>query len=458
MIKKLLFFLSLVLCINVSAQQVSSGKQLTRLLFIFDYSHSMNASWDGSSRISIAKRLITKAIDSLSNVPDLEIALRIYGHQTPLRPDFQDCKDSKLEVPFGKNNHQEIKNKIAYNYPKGTTPIAYSLEQAGGDFPQCKECRNVIILITDGIEACDGDPCAIAKALRSKGVSVKPFIIGVGLDLSYLKQLECIGTVFDAANENSFQNTLKIVIDQAVNNTTAQINLNDITHKPTETNVAYTLYDQKTGKEKYHFMHTMNKYNAPDTVNIDPLSTYRIVVHTIPQVVKENITLKPGVHNIIEVDAPQGFLEIKIKNNPKAFAVIPSIVRLKGEMNTLYVQQINQQEKYLVGNYDLEILTLPRLYINNVSIKQSEVNRVEIPAPGLLRLSYYQNGFASIYVLENGKETFVCNTNAELKAQDIGLLPGKYKIVYRNKKKQKTYYTVEKTFTIQSTQTTSINL
>ncbi len=418
----------------------------------------MNASWDNSTRIAIAKKLITRAVDSLSSVKDIELALRIYGHQTPLRPDFQDCKDSKLEVPFGPNNHQEIKNKISYNYPKGTTPIAYSLEQAGGDFPMCKECRNVIVLITDGIEACDGDPCAIAKALRSKGVTVKPFIIGVGLDLSYLKQLECIGNVFDASNENAFQNTLKIVIDQAVNNTTAQVNINDIYKKPTETNVAYTIYDQNTDKERYHYMHTMNRYNSPDTISLDAVTTYKLVVHSIPQVIKENIILKPGIHNVIEVDAPQGKLEIRTKNNPKIITHTSAIVRKKSGMNTLHVQQIGTTEKYIVDSYDLEILTLPRIYINNVAIKQSDLNVIEIPAPGLLKLSLLNIGFAGIYVFEEGKEKFVCNINSELKMQEFGLQPGKYKLVYRNKKKQKTLYTIEKYFTISSSQILTINL
>ncbi len=398
------------------------------------------------------------SVDSLKGVPDVEIALRLYGHQSPLRPDYQDCKDSKLEVPFGKGNHEDIKSKIKYNYPKGTTPIAYSLEQAGADFPECKDCNNVIVLITDGIEACDGDPCAIAKALRSKGVSVRPFVIGVGLDLSYLNQLECIGTVFDASNENSFKNTLKVVIDQAVNNTTVQVNLNDIYSKPTETNVAFSIYDQKTGKERYHYEHTINKFGYPDTLSLDAVSTYKIVVHTIPEVTKENITLKPGIHNIIEISTPQGTLDLKIKSNAKYLSNIPTIVRKKGDMKTLHVQYIGQMEKYIVGTYDLEILTLPRIYISNVEIKQSTNYPIEILNPGVLKLGTINPGYATIMLLEDGKQKFVCNINSEVKSQEFALQPGKYKIVFRTKKSKKTIYTIDKNFTITSTQTTTLNL
>ena len=62
---------------------------------------------------------------------------------------------SKNEVPFAFGNVPRIKKKLRSIVPKGTTPIARSLSRASTDFPPCENCRNVIILITDGIEACD---------------------------------------------------------------------------------------------------------------------------------------------------------------------------------------------------------------------------------------------------------------------------------------------------------------
>jgi Ca-activated chloride channel homolog len=270
--------------------------------------------------------------------------------------------------------------------------------------------------------------------------------------------LECIGTVFDASNENSFKNTLKVVIDQAVNNTTVQVNLNDIYGKPTETNVSYSIYDQKTGKERFNYEHTINKFGYPDTISLDAVSTYKIVVHTIPQVTKENITLKPGIHNTIEINTPQGTLDLKIKSNTKYLSNIPTIVRKKGEMNTLHVQYIGQTEKYIVGKYDLEILTLPRIYISDVEIKQSTNYPIEILNPGVFKLGTLNPGYGTIMLLEDGKQKFVCNINSEVKSQDIALQPGKYKIVFRTKKSKKTIYTIDKNFTITSTQTTTLNL
>ena len=114
----------------------SDTPQLTRIEFLFDASQSMFGQWQNGMKMDMAKKMLTEFLDSIQKVdnPNLELAFRCYGHQVPLRPE-RSCTDTKLEVPFGKNNAQAIKNKLKMLVPKGTTPIAYTLEQCGGDFP-----------------------------------------------------------------------------------------------------------------------------------------------------------------------------------------------------------------------------------------------------------------------------------------------------------------------------------
>lgn len=429
---------------------------LTRILFIFDASNSMNAPWMGSNRIETARRVMGETLDSLKGIPNLELALRIYGHQTPLLPNQQDCNDTKLEVSFGGNNAEAVKKWIQYVVPKGTTPIARSLEKSGDDFPACDHCRNIIILITDGIEACDEDPCAIARALKSKGIAVKPFIIGVGMNMDYLKALECIGNVYDANSPEAFKTIINVVISEALNNTTAQINLNDINGKPTETNVSYTLYDQRTGVVKYNYVHTLNQWGNPDTLSLDPLLTYKLVVHTIPQVVKTDIRLIPQQHNVISVDAPRGYIETKILTYGKTKQNPACIIRRAGEMNTLNVQHFPEKQKYIVGEYDLEILTLPRIYMEGVKVSQSISTKIEIPEAGVLDLTTNVTGYGAIFVMEKGEMIWVCDLKEDQKKQFFELQPGKYKIVYRNKNSKRTLYSIEKDIQITSGKTTAI--
>ncbi|MCD4682631.1 MAG: VWA domain-containing protein, partial [Bacteroidales bacterium] len=151
---------------------------LTRILFVLDASQSMYGRWQSDMKISIARKLLSNLLDSLQGTKNIELALRVYGHQYPFPP--QVCNDTKLIVPFAENNIPIIKHKLKSINPKGTTPIAYAIEQAGYDFPECDNCRNIIILITDGLEECDGDPCAVSHALQKRGVVLKPFIIGIG--------------------------------------------------------------------------------------------------------------------------------------------------------------------------------------------------------------------------------------------------------------------------------------
>lgn len=430
--KKIIPFilLSFMFCLSVRAQQ---NAEKVRILFIFDASNSMNAQWQKTSKIKVARNLMLQTLDSLQKLDNVELALRLYGHQVKILPGQQDCSDTQLRVPFASShsNANKIKDELRALECKGTTPIALSLEQAGNmDFPDCDNCRNVIILITDGIEACDGDPCAVAKALHSKGIKLKPFIIGVGLDTSYLGQFQCVGEFLSADTEDSFKSVLGYVISQAVNNTSVQVYLNDAQKKPTETDVTLSFYDQKSGALIDNFMHTMNAKRVPDTIALNPLHTYKMIVNTVPPVELENIKLKPGTHNIIEVDAPQGYLDVRIQNSPNNPVDVRCIIRKDGEMQTIYAQNLNTKQKLLVGKYDLEILTLPRMYMDNVNIKQSLHTKIIVPQNGFLTIKK-RNGPCQVFVLRDGKQEWVCNVEDSFTPQTIGLLPGKYLVVYR---------------------------
>jgi len=365
--KKTILAALILLFINqgISAQVEEDGLKpppLTRILFVLDASQSMYGRWQSDMKISIARKLLSNLLDSLQTTKNIELALRVYGHQYPFPP--QVCNDTKLIVPFAENNIPTIKHKLKSITPKGTTPIAYALEQAGYDFPECDNCRNIIILITDGLEECDGDPCAVSYALQKRGVVLKPFIIGIGRNFS--EAFDCVGTYFDASSEQEFSKALNVVISQALNSTTAQVNLLDEYGKPTETNVSMTFYDNFSGLIKYNFVHAMNNKGVPDTLSIDPLLAYDIVVHTIPPQRVDSVTLTPGKHTIIALETPQGHLELKLGSRDKTVRDLKCIVRRDGRMETLNVQQFGQAEKYITGKYDLEVLTLPRIYIDDV--------------------------------------------------------------------------------------------
>jgi Ca-activated chloride channel homolog len=429
-------------------------KPLTRILFVFDASQSMYGRWQSDTKFNIASRLFINILDSLKYVKNLELALRVYGHQKQFPP--QDCNDTKLEVPFAPDNVARIRHVLKTIIPKGTTPIAYSLEQSANDFPPCDNCRNIIILITDGLEECNGDPCLVSHELQKKGIVLKPFIIGIGKD--FRESFDCVGTYFDATSEKEFTTALNVVISRALNPTTAQVNLLDQYGKPTETNVNMTFYDEVSGKAEYNFIHSFNSKGFPDTLEIDPLLTYDIVIHTIPPVRKDSVKLVPGKHKIIGIEAPQGYLAFKTSGNT-TIKYLPVLIRQKGEKETLNVQQFDQVEKYLTGRYDVEVLCLPRILVRDVEIAQSHTTTVEIPVPGMAVIQRTTNGYGSVYSEDKGELIWLYNLKDNPQQQEnLFLQPGKYKVVFRSKFSNRSEFTTEKSFVVEPGQTVNVKL
>jgi len=456
MLKKILILLCWLPFI-AAAQMADNSKQtepLSRILFVFDASQSMVGKWQSDVKIGIAKKLLSSLIDSLSTFDNLQLALRVYGHQKPYPP--ADCNDTKLEVPFGPNNYDIIKNKINSLVPKGTTPLAYALEQTANDFPPCDNCRNIIILITDGIEECTGDPCEVSRMLQKNGISMKPFIIGIGRD--FKEAFDCVGSYFDASSEIAFQKALNTVINQALHSTTLQVNLLDNNNRPSETNVNMTFYDHATQKVKYNFMHTLNNHGLPDTLVLDPLLTYDLVVNTVPPIEVDSIGMMAGTHVTVSIPAPQGYLNLKIGSNERIVKNLQAIVREKGKHETLSVQSFGENKKYLTGNYDLEILTLPRLYLNDVNIRQNLTTTIDIPLPGIVVIRKSVNGYGSLYAEKNGRLEWIYDLRENVLQETLVLQPGNYKVVYRSKNSERSLYTIENNFTILPGGTSNINL
>lgn len=441
-----LLFLFSLSCLKVFGQSKKITKP-TRILFVFDASNSMKALHKGITRMEGAKNLFYKFIDSLSKDKSIQFALRMYGHTVQYPPG--NCKDSKLVVPFGINNLDIIKQKVKEAKPTGITPIEHSLTEAATDFIDNK-ANNIVIIITDGIEECGGDPCKARQKLIEKGIVFKPFIIGIGLTLEQIKTFECVGTYYDYDNSTSLTNITTVIQQQKLNKTTTQVNLLDIFSKPVETNVNMTFYDVTKKEYKYNYIHTLNNQNNPDTLYIDDFPTYKVTAHTIPPVQSKEVKLSVGKHTIIPIDAPQGFFTV---NRPEGAynynEKIKYLVRKQNEGKTLHVQMLNATEKYIVGNYDIEILTLPRITIKDINIEQSKTKTIDIPNAGMLQLKSLEVGDGCILVNNNNRLNWVCNIGSQT-IQTFYLQPGNYAAIWRSKSLKGSIYTIEKKFTITS--------
>ena len=438
---------------SFSAVAQKKKEPVNRILFIFDASQSMLGRWQSGRKIDIAKNLLSNMVDSLKDIKNLEIGLRVYGHQKGYPP--QDCDDTKLEINFLPAHlaAERMKAKLSMIRARGTTPIARSLEEGAKDFPS-GDARNIVILITDGKEECGMDPCAVSRLYQRKGIILKPFVIGVGLDDSWKKTFDCVGRYFDASKESDFTNILNLVISHVIDNTTAQVNLLDVNGESTETNVNLTFYNDFTGLAKYNYIHTMNAYGIPDTMIIDPVISYKVVAHTIPSVSVDSIMLTPGKHTTIPISTPQGELEIKMNSKIN----YQYIVRPAGIDTTLHVQDINSIEKYLIGNYDIELLTLPRKKFFDVVVSQSAKTTYVLPTPAIVNIILPSRGYGGVFLQNKDIVEQIYYFNANKLQHKLTLLPGKYKVVFRSKSAKQYIYTNEKSFKLKSGETKLIKI
>ncbi len=416
----------------------------TRVLFVFDGSGSMEALWGkDESRMDVAKRILIKLIDSLSVNPDIELALRVYGHRYTRQAN--NCQDSNLEVPFSRKNHNAIVNKIKEIKPRGVTPISYSLLQSAKDFPSGKGYRNVLILITDGIESCGADPCAVSLELQRKGVFLRPFVIGLGIKGG--KALECVGNYIDSENETSFNKVLNQSLETTFAKTTVSVDLRNGNNEPTETNINVTFLNNMTGNPAYEFVHYRDKQGRPDSVQIDPVLSYDIVVNTLPPVIRKDVNIINGSHNVITIAAPQGSLVVKPEGKGNNFSVL---VHEEGKANLLNQQRSSESNRYLAGSYYVEALTLPRRSFK-VAIEADKTKTITIPSTGLVNINTTSNGYGSLFeILENGQTKWVCDLNDNTAQHSYNLLPGSYKIAFRVKQAAGSKYTAIKNFDIKS--------
>ncbi len=218
---KIIIFLILIIFISIFGN-VSAESDLY-IEYILDASNSMNEKLaDGELKIDAAKRVLCGLIDNIaSERKEANVGLRIYGANfTPDMSKQKGCLDSELVAPITTINADLIKKEVMAAEATGYTPIAYSLEMASQDFSQGEENNNMIVLVSDGLETCGGDPVMVAKELKAKGYHIKVYSIGFDVDSETRKQLEAIalatdGAYYDAKNADQLKKSLEEIKERS---------------------------------------------------------------------------------------------------------------------------------------------------------------------------------------------------------------------------------------------------
>lgn len=196
----LCFGASLCILSYQAALAAPSGKSVA---LIIDASGSMKAKLaSGQTRIDAAKDAVETLVGGLPG--DLRLALRAYGHQSPTKA--KNCRDTELLTrfqPIGEGKDEVVRLSRGLS-AQGYTPISHVLELAASDLKgEAAAASRVVVLVSDGKETCEGDPCAVARALARADASLVVHTIGFAVDVAARYQLQCIarvgrGTYFEA--------------------------------------------------------------------------------------------------------------------------------------------------------------------------------------------------------------------------------------------------------------------
>jgi hypothetical protein len=201
--------------VEIQFEKGAEKKASQNVELILDASNSMWGQIQGKAKITIAKEVLDQIINGLPG--EMNVGLRLYGHRYGLN-DSRACQDTELVTPINLIDKQQLTDAVNAISPKGKTPLVYSVLEGIKDFKDLK--GGTIVLISDGVESCDGDINAIAPALKEAGLDLQVNIVGFDIkEIEARKQLEAIakstgGVYLDAKDSqellSSLEQTLKV--------------------------------------------------------------------------------------------------------------------------------------------------------------------------------------------------------------------------------------------------------
>ena len=176
------------------------------LLIILDASGSMWGQIDGVAKMTTAQQALAGLLGDLPATTRL--GLMAYGHRRE-----GDCTDTELLAPVGATAADQVIGAVEALRPLGKTPISASLDQAARAFGNGEARARNVLLISDGLETCGGDPCAAAAALAAQGIDTRVHVVGFDLSAEEHAQLKCIaeegrGSYYAADNAAGFAEAL----------------------------------------------------------------------------------------------------------------------------------------------------------------------------------------------------------------------------------------------------------
>ena len=180
---------------------------------MLDGSGSMWGKIDDKTKVEAARDVMAEIIPSLP--PEVNIGLAAYGHNRK-----GDCSDIEVILPPDSSDRQKLLSEVMNVNPKGKTPIADALRQVT-DLLKGNETETTVVLISDGEETCDPDPCGAVRTMKQTGINFVLHVVGFAVNKQQEEQLACLameggGKYFTAGDSSALLAALKQVQESVV--------------------------------------------------------------------------------------------------------------------------------------------------------------------------------------------------------------------------------------------------
>ncbi len=142
-------------------------------MLVFDASGSMSGMGFGESsvtRIDQIRKALSRVLPVVAPVRDL--GLIVFGPGSK-----KSCENIDLKLPVARYSADRIMGELDTVQPYGQTPLTQAVKSAA-EALHFREKPAVIVLLTDGDETCQGNPCELARQLKAEGKDVTVHVIG----------------------------------------------------------------------------------------------------------------------------------------------------------------------------------------------------------------------------------------------------------------------------------------
>jgi Ca-activated chloride channel family protein len=384
-----------ICCVLAIIFQSYSQQQevLSPILFIYDASGSMWGQMDGKTKKEIAANVLTTTVGNFNE--NQNIGLIAYGHRKK-----GDCNDIEFLVDLKHSNKSKIVNVVKTLNPTGKTPLARSASMAINHLKDTNT-KATIILITDGVESCDGNICNIVAEAKAAGIDFKLHIVGFGLKNGETEELKCAakageGNYYQASNASGLSDVLIAATSETVDDPDGNVTVYTIKNgKPIDAWVkAYDVVSKQKPIAVRTYRDTANFYLPPGKYNfeVQPLEGSDVKKITLNNIESFDDKI---IHKTVSFDA--GTLNTITTNNNESWDCIVKIKDLTGKP----IAQARTYGKPTAievnpGTYNITIQALGRLKGLNT---YTEINNVSIKANETIPLSYnFESGKALIGV------------------------------------------------------------